>query len=161
MLSLFSHVQLFATSRTVAHQVPLSMGFLRQEYWSGLPFPSPEDLPNPGIESKSSGLAGRFFTTESLGKPICVITWVFTVVKIHWTVHLKTCTFYCMQIMLFSHPVVSDALRPHGLQHTRPPCPSPSPEVCPSSCPLHQWMPSSHLILGYLNKKYIKNFLCL
>ena len=40
---------------------------------------------------------------------------------------------------LFSHPVVSDSLRPHGLQHARPPCPSPSPEVCPSSCPLHRW----------------------
>ena len=41
--------------------------------------------------------------------------------------------------LLFSHPVVSDSLWPHGLQHTRPPCPSPSPEVCPSSCPLHRW----------------------
>ena len=40
---------------------------------------------------------------------------------------------------LFSHPVMSDSLRPHGLQHARPPCPSPSPGVCPSSCPLHQW----------------------
>ena len=42
-------------------------------------------------------------------------------------------------MLLFSHPVVSDSLRPHGLQHARPPCPSPSPEVCPSSCPLHRW----------------------
>ena len=41
--------------------------------------------------------------------------------------------------MLFSHPVMSDSLQPHGLQHTRPLCPSPFPEVCPSSCPLHQW----------------------
>ena len=41
--------------------------------------------------------------------------------------------------LLFSHPVVSDSLRPHGLQHNGPPCPSPSPEVCPISCPLHQW----------------------
>ena len=41
--------------------------------------------------------------------------------------------------LLFSHPVVSNSLRPHGLKHARPPCPSPSPEVCPSSCPLHQW----------------------
>ena len=45
-----SHVQLFATPRTVAHQASLSMEFSRQEYWSGLPFPSPEDLPSPGIE---------------------------------------------------------------------------------------------------------------
>ena len=44
------HVQLSVTLWTVAHQVPLSIGFSRQEYWSGLPFPSPEDLPDPGIE---------------------------------------------------------------------------------------------------------------
>ena len=53
MLSLFSHVQLFATLWTVARQAPLSMGFSRQKYWSGFPFPSPQDLPNPGIEPKS------------------------------------------------------------------------------------------------------------
>ena len=50
---------------TVAHQAPLSMGFPRQENWSGLPFPSPEDLPNPGIEPTSPALAGGFFTTET------------------------------------------------------------------------------------------------
>ena len=51
-----SHVQLFATPRTVAYQAPLSMGFSRQEYWSGLPFPSPGDLPDPGIEPGSPAL---------------------------------------------------------------------------------------------------------
>ena len=45
------------------------MGFPRQEYWRGLSFPSPNDLPNPGIEPASSALAGEFFTTEPLGKP--------------------------------------------------------------------------------------------
>ena len=45
-----SHVRLFATPWTIAYQAPPSMGFSGQEYWSGLPFPSPEDLPNPGIE---------------------------------------------------------------------------------------------------------------
>ena len=50
---MLSHVQLFATLWTVAHQAPLSTGFSRQEYWSGLPFPSPGDLPNPGTEHKS------------------------------------------------------------------------------------------------------------
>ena len=45
-----SHVRLFATLWTVAYQAPPSMGFSRQEYWSGLPFPSPGDLPDPGIE---------------------------------------------------------------------------------------------------------------
>ena len=52
---------------TVAHQVPLSMGFSRQEYWSGLPFPTAGDLLDPGIELASRALAGRFFTTEPLG----------------------------------------------------------------------------------------------
>ena len=46
------------------------MAFSRQEYWSGLPFPFPEYLPDPGIEVTSSALADRFFTTESPGKPI-------------------------------------------------------------------------------------------
>ena len=50
VLSCFSHVQLFVTLWTVAHQAPLSMGFPRQEYWSGLPFPSSGNLPHPGIE---------------------------------------------------------------------------------------------------------------
>ena len=68
MLSHFSHVQLFATLCTVAHQAPLSMGFSRQEYWSRLLFPSPGDLPNQEIEPMSlmsPALAGRFFNTRS------------------------------------------------------------------------------------------------
>ena len=55
-------------------QAPLSMTFPRQEYWSGLPFPFPGNLPNPGIEPTSPVLAGRFFTTELPGKPSHVIT---------------------------------------------------------------------------------------
>ena len=55
---------------TVIHQAPLSMGLPRQEYWSGLPFPSPGDLPNPGIEPASRALADKYFTTEPPGKPI-------------------------------------------------------------------------------------------
>ena len=54
VFSCFSHVQLFAIPWTVALQVPLSIGFSRQEYWSGLPCPPPEDLPNPGIKPESS-----------------------------------------------------------------------------------------------------------
>ena len=53
MCESLSRVQLFVTPRTVAHQASLSMEFSRQEYWSGLPFPSPEDLPRPGIETWS------------------------------------------------------------------------------------------------------------
>ena len=48
------------------------MGFSRQEYWSGLLFPSPGDLPNPGMEPMSPASTGRFFTTEPLGKPLVV-----------------------------------------------------------------------------------------
>ena len=61
-----------AAPGTVAHQAPLSMGFSRQEYWSGVPFPTPGDLPDPGIEPASLGtpaLAGESFTTGPPGRP--------------------------------------------------------------------------------------------
>ena len=68
------HVQscltLFAILWAIARQAPLSMGFFRQEYWSGLPFPSPGDLPELGIEPVSPALASGFFTTEPPGKPL-------------------------------------------------------------------------------------------
>ena len=64
-----SRVRFFATPWTVACQAPLSMGFPRQEYWSGWPFPSPGDLPDPGIEPASPALAGGFFTTAPAGQP--------------------------------------------------------------------------------------------
>ena len=54
----------------IAHQVPLSVVFSKQEYWSGLPFPSPGDLSDPGIEPVFPALAGGFFTTEPPGKPL-------------------------------------------------------------------------------------------
>ena len=64
-----SHVRFFATLWTVAHQVPLSVGFSRQEHWSGLPFPSPGDLPHPGIRPRSSVLQVDFLLFETPGKP--------------------------------------------------------------------------------------------
>ena len=64
----------FATPWSVAHQVPLSMGFPRQEYWSGLPFPFPGDLPDLGIDPTSPALAGGFFTSEPPGKPLLCYT---------------------------------------------------------------------------------------
>ena len=70
VVRLLSRVQLRVTSWTVARQAPLSMGVPRQEYWSGLPFPSPEDLLDPGIEPASlanPALAGRVFTTMPQG----------------------------------------------------------------------------------------------
>ena len=69
----FSRVQLFATLWTIAHQAPLSMGLCRQEFWSRLPFPSPGDLSDPGIELTSPALAGGFFITEPPGKPRCKV----------------------------------------------------------------------------------------
>ena len=71
MLSHFSHVQLFVIPWTVARQVPLLMGFSRQEYWSGLLFPPSGDLPESGIEPESltsPALTGRFFTTSATWK---------------------------------------------------------------------------------------------
>ena len=73
VLNCFSRVQVFVTLWTTALQAPLSMGFCRQEYWNGLPFPSPGDPPEPGIKPSSPeapALAGRFFTTKPLGKPL-------------------------------------------------------------------------------------------
>ena len=67
MLSQFSYVQFCATQWTVTLQAPLNMDSSRQEYWSGLPFPSPEDLPDPGVEPaslKPHALAGKLFLTR-------------------------------------------------------------------------------------------------
>ena len=64
-----AHFCLFLTPWTVAHCALLFMGFPRQEYWIRLPFPSPRNLPYPGIEPTSPALAGRVFTTEPPGKP--------------------------------------------------------------------------------------------
>ena len=85
---LLSRVQLFATPWTVAHQVPLAMGFPRQEYWSGLPLPIPGDLPEAGIEPTSlvpPALAGRFFTTSA--------TWeapIYVCARTHTHTHTHT-----------------------------------------------------------------------
>ena len=65
----FHHVHLLVTPWTVARQARLSMGFSRQEYWSGLLFLPPGDLPHPGIKTTSPALAGGFFTAEPPGKP--------------------------------------------------------------------------------------------
>ena len=84
-LSCFSHVQLSATLQTSAHQAPLSMGFFRQKYWSGLPCPPPGDLPNTGIEPASLmspassyvSCIGRrvFYHYRHLGSPKGLVNW--------------------------------------------------------------------------------------
>ena len=69
-VKLLSHVQLFATAWTVAYQAPLSMGFSKQVYWNGLPFPFPRDLPDPGIEPGYPVLQADTVPSEPPAKPI-------------------------------------------------------------------------------------------
>ena len=84
------------TPRNVACQVPLSMGFSRQEYWSGLPFPSPGDLPDPGIEPRSPALKADSLATEQQGKPL---VYIFTQVKFKKS---KIETFYLFSSTKFN-----------------------------------------------------------
>ena len=80
---------------TVAHQAPLSISAPRQEYWNGLPFSSPGDLPNPEIELVSPALAGRLFTTEPPGKP-----------TVYSKVHKSTATWRgCTHVTMFARQV--------------------------------------------------------
>ena len=105
MLSCYSHVQLFSNPGTGAHQAPLPMGFPQQEYWSGLPCPSPGDLPDPGIKPMSltsPALAGRFFTTTA--------TWEASAVVFICSSH------YCC----VSHSVLSDSATPCPVAHQTP-----------------------------------------
>ena len=86
VLSRFGSVQLFATLWTVAHQAPLSMGFYKSEYWSGLPWPPPGDLPNPGIELvslMSPAMSDEPFTTST--------TWEVIILYIYTHTHIYTC----------------------------------------------------------------------
>ena len=105
----------FVISWTVPCQAPLSMGFSRQEYWKGLPFPSSRDLPDPGIRPGSPELQTDSLPSEPPEKPLKDMS---------------------DQI---SHSVVSDSLQPHESQHARPPCPSPTSGVHSNSRPLSRW----------------------
>ena len=77
MYVLLSCFRLFAIPWTVVYQAPLSMGFPRQEYWSGLPFPSPGDLPNPGIALGSPALQADSLPSEPPGKPLHIYSLSF------------------------------------------------------------------------------------
>ena len=101
VLSHFSRVCLFATLWTVAHQGPLSMGFSRQEYWSGQPFPPLGDLPDPAIGTRSPTLAGTFFTTSA--------TWV----SLSWISQLPDFSQPCMLTFLnHLHKFIYSSLLP-------------------------------------------------
>ena len=89
-----SRVQLFATPWIVDNEAPLSIGFSRQVYWSGLPFPTPGDLPHPWVKSEcpaSPAVAGGFFTTEPPGKPSCSVLLYFSR---YYIVRLKMFLFF-------------------------------------------------------------------
>ena len=75
-VKLLSRVWLFATPWTVTYQAPLSMGFSRQESWSGLPFPSPGDLPDPGIEPRSPTLQADALPSEPPSYPYFLFSWI-------------------------------------------------------------------------------------
>ena len=137
------------TPCTVAPQAPLSMGFSRQEYWSGLSFPSPGDLPDPGIEPTSPAFAGKFFTTVPLEKAL-LDTYNQSRGSVQFSSVTQSCLTLCdpmnrstpglpvhHQLPEFTqthvHPVgdaihrVSDAIQPsHPLSSPSPPAPYPS-----------------------------------
>ena len=100
-----SHAQLFVTPWTVARQAPLSMGFSRQKYWSGLPFPPPGDLPNPGIKPKFPALQADSLPAEPSGSPtsglhslilICPVGWLLTAVTLNCPLSLCKVILTCI-----------------------------------------------------------------
>ena len=106
---------------TLSRQSPLSLGFSRQDYWSGLPFPFPGDLPNPGVELMSPALQA-----DSLSHI--------------WATRETTLLLfgYCWAVVVQSLICVW-LFQPHGQKHSRLPWPSPSLWVCSNTCPFSQW----------------------
>ena len=137
VLSCFSHVWLFATLWTVALQAPLSLGFSRQEYWSGLPWPSPGDLPDPGIKPRSPALQADFLLSkppEVHDKCVCVCVCVY----------MRACMlshFSCVRLFVTSGTVARQAPLSVGLSRQKYwgalPCPPtgelPDPGIEPMS----------------------------
>ena len=77
IIYIYIYIHLFVTPRTIAHQAPLSLGFFRQEYWSGLPFPSPGDLPEPGIKPRSPPLQANSLPLSHQGSPLFPLLNIF------------------------------------------------------------------------------------
>ena len=108
-----SHVRLFAIPWTAAHQAPLSKGFPRQEHWSGLPFPSPGNLPGTGIEPTFPAVAGRFFTMEPPGKPQESDYWLLLSVHVQLFKKLPNCLrnwLYSFSILNINFSIFSPEL---------------------------------------------------
>ena len=112
-----SHVRIFATPWTVAYQTPPSMGFSRQEYWSGLPFLSPGVLSNPRIEPVSPALQAATLTSEPPGKPSRII---------YWSPQPLLFMYYCCCLVAKSYPTLWTHGPPgssiHGLSQARIGC---------------------------------------
>ena len=150
------------------------MWFSRQEYWSGLPFLFPGDLPDPGIEPWSPALQEDPLPLSHWIRPLgCQVTQLIPdgakqralSLNLAFTMRNKVSDYTkklnvkCWDerlefsnspsnsplllsltiLLFFSHSVVSSSLQLHGLQHSRLPCPSPSPSACSNSCPLSRW----------------------
>ena len=92
--------------------------------WRSPIWPSCRDQGENGCETIWSKIKHWFILSHFYSKLTC---------------NIVQCLSVNFLLLLFIHPVMSNSLRPHGLQHARPPCPSPAPEVCPISCSLHQW----------------------
>ena len=145
LLSRFSRVQLYVTPWTAAYQVPPSMGFSRQENWSGLPLPSPEIVGSECLMRGADWSPGGF-STAAVGSALCASQpgWV-RIIMDRWLLRVWSPWNLCLDpvllaprrsLLFFSHSVMSNSLQPRGLQHARILCPSPSPGICSNSCPL-------------------------
>ena len=95
-------IHIYVTPWTVAHQAPPSMGFSRQEYWSGLPFPSPGDLPEPGIKPRSPALQADVLTSEPPGKPYIYMWWNITQPLKKNKIMPSAATWMSLEIILLS-----------------------------------------------------------
>ena len=96
----------FVIPWATACQAPLSLVFPRQQYYSGLPFPSPGDIPDPGIKPVSPALTGKFFTTEPLGKPIDVLSYrlnIYVHIWHSWAKYPNKIVYRSLLITLFDH----------------------------------------------------------
>ena len=112
-----------ATPWTVANQAPLSMEFFRQEYWIGLPFPSPGDLPDPGIKPRSPALHADALLSEPPGKPLPRLQLV-KYVRLHTLLRIHQCSSSHWQWKWsVTCSLVSDSLRSQGLKPARLLCP--------------------------------------
>ena len=119
-----SHVPLFVTPWSVAYQVPPSLGFSRQEYWSGLLFPSPGDLPNPGIEPRSPTLQADALPSEPPGKLIYNVVLISAVLQ---NASVSTQIYILFHILL--HYALSQVTEYCSLGYTAGPCCLSIPDV--------------------------------